>query len=60
MILVQQTLPQQTIYCWKENLMASRIHINIGKHFDFVTLRAIFAKLFRNGSRMAVRKNASF
>ena len=27
--------PQQTIYCWKGNLMASRIHFKYWKYFDF-------------------------
>ena len=50
--------PQQAIYHWKGNLMASMIHFtDIGKYFDFETLGAIFAKLLHSGSKMAVRKN---
>ena len=57
-IFERQILPQQTIYRWKGNLTASRIHFKYWKkYFDLAILCAIFAKWLRNGSGTAVQKH---
>ena len=51
-------LPQQTIYHWKENLTANRIHF---KYLKNILISRFYEQFSRNGSangsRAAVRKN---
>ena len=48
-----QILPQQTIYRWKANLMASRIHFEYWKNI-------LISRLSQNDSEMAPEKNSNF
>ena len=43
-------LPQQTIYRWKENLTANRIHF---KHFKNILISRFYEQFSPNGSAMA-------
>ena len=48
-ILKWQTLPQQTIYRRKGNLMASRIHF---KYWENIFISRIYEQFSRNDSKM--------
>ena len=60
-IFERRSWPQQTIYYWKGNVMASRIHFKYWKkYFDFATLWEIFAKWLCKDSAMAPEKISNF
>ena len=46
--------PQQTIYHWKGNLMASRIHV---KYWKNILILRIYEQFSRNDSAIAPEKN---
>ena len=49
-IFERQILPQQTIYRWKGNLTASRIHL---KYWKNILISRFYEQFSRNGSAMA-------
>ena len=49
-ILERQALPQQTIYRWKGNLMASRIHF---KYWKNILILRLYEQFSQNDSEMA-------
>ena len=48
-IFERQILTQQTIYCWKRNLTASRIHF---KYWKNILISRFYKKFSRNDSAM--------